>query len=233
MTSALAELPKPRTPFDYGAIPAETVTALRAQALRIRGFVKTHTAAVIDAGLDLLAVKQHLPGEFGRWVASECGFSLATAENFMRAAKFAEGRIAIVTILLPTTIYKLAAKSTPTEVADAFLKRAEQEGRISDRDVVAALEKVRAQRRQAAQAANRNARAPSKRTEAKWERQRRAEQESRDMAAQQRRQAIAELIDAIGLNNARLVVDALGVDIWEKFDELKRACQDPGGDARQ
>jgi hypothetical protein len=51
----------PATSFDYGTIPASKVTALRAaQAPGIRSFVKTQTAAVIEAGRDLSG------GEFRR-----------------------------------------------------------------------------------------------------------------------------------------------------------------------
>jgi hypothetical protein len=226
MSTALTASPKSAASFDYSTVPAATATALRAQALRINGFVKTHTTAVIEAGLDLIAVKQHLRrGQFGHWVASECGFSIATAENFMRAAKFAEGRIAIITIFLPTTLYKLAAKSTPSEIADAFVRRAEQGEKVSDRDVTLALEEVRFKRSEAERAEKKERKRPSKRTEAKWEKIRRAEQDMQDMAAQQRRQAIAELVEAIGLNNARLVVDALQGGVFgQDFDELKRAC---------
>jgi hypothetical protein len=223
---AVALIPKPCAPFDYGTVPPNVAAALRAQAARIRDAAKVTTSAVIQIGNDLIAVKQALEhGNFRNWIEAECGFSARSAENYIRAAEFAEGKNETVAFLSPATVYKLAAKSTPTEIVNAVLQRAERGDLVSDRDVAAALDLVRAQRRQVAVAAKR--RPPSKRTQAKWEQRRRAQQDMDDMAAQQRREAIAGLIEVIGLNTARLVVDVLEGNVWEKFDELKRACN-PG-----
>jgi hypothetical protein len=230
MTAAVG-FSKPCAPFDYGEVTPDVATALRAQASRIRDAAKVTTAAVIQIGNDLIAVKQALEhGKFRNWIESECGFGFSTAANYMLAAKFAEGKSPTVGLLRPATVYKLAAKSTPPEIVNAVLQRAERGDIISDRDVAADLDLVRVQRRQAAVAAKR--RPPNKRTQAKWEQRRRAQQDMADMAAQQRREAIAGLIEVIGLNTARLVVDVLEGNVWEKFDELKRACKALGeGDA--
>lgn len=236
MTSSVTTtIPKPPAPFDYDGVPAETAKALRAQAARIRTLVKNTTAIIIQVGNDLIAVKQTIDhGKFLDWIEAECGFSVRTAENYIRAAEFAEGKNATVAILNPATVYRLAAKSTPVEIVNAVIGRAEKGEIVSDRDVVAALELVRAQRRQVAAAAKRTERAPSKRTEAKWEKRRQAQKQMDDMAAQARREAIAGLIEAIGLNNARIVVDTLqGCEVFEKLAELKRACQDPAGDIQE
>jgi hypothetical protein len=228
---AVAVMPKPCEPFDYGEVAPDIATALRAQASRIRDMVTVTTSAVIQIGNDLIAVKLALEsGKFRRWIESECGFSVRTAENYMGAARLAEGRNATVAFLQPATVYRLAAKSAPVEIVNAVLQRVGQGETVSDRDITAALDLARVQRRQVAVAEKRKARAPSKRTQAKWEQQRLAQREMDDMAAQQRREAIAGLIEVIGLNNARLVIETLqGSALWEKFDELKRACEATGG----
>lgn len=213
--------------FDYGQLAPDIADALRSQASRIRTLVRNTTAIIIEIGNDLLAVKEAIDhGKFGAWIEAECGFSIRTAENYIRAAEFAEGKNETIALLNPATVYRLAAKSTPAEIVSDVISRTERGEVVSDGDVVAALERVRVQRRQAAVAAkNATRRATSKRRNAKWEKQRLAQQQLDDMLAQQRREVVAGLVDAIGLNNARLVVEALTQgDLWEMFDELKRAC---------
>jgi hypothetical protein len=52
--------------------------------------------SIVWIGRDLLAVKQMLEhGQFVHWVAKECGFSIRTAQNYMRVAEFFEGKSAI------------------------------------------------------------------------------------------------------------------------------------------
>jgi hypothetical protein len=208
--------------FDYDGIPSVAATTLRSQAVRIRKLVKTTMATVIEAGKELISVKQSLRhGKFGEWVEVECGFSLGTAENYIRAARFAEGKIATVTNMSPATVYRLAAKSTPPDIVKSVIERCVKGEVVSDRQVLDALNEVRRRRREDDRKASLEKHNPSKRTKAKWEKRRSAEQHMQNMHAQQQREVIGDLIDAIGLNNARLVVDALQ-GFYEKFDELKK-----------
>jgi hypothetical protein len=219
-------VPAPATTFDYSAIPADKVTALRAQASHIRGFVKTHTAAVIEAGLDLIAVKQTLPGQFGQWVTAECGFSLATAENFMRAAKFAEGRIATVTILMPATVYKLARKSTPIEIVNAVMDRAMQGEVVPERDVKDALEEVRHQRREAE--AKKNRKQVRARTQKKWDAERAVAEKERQRVAAEREKAAKEIVATLGDEQARYLVTRIyevDPDSWDTFRAIKKIVE--------
>ena len=227
MGAVATTMPKPCAPFDYDGVPADTAEALRAQALRIRALVKNTTAIIIQVGNDLIAVKQAIEhGKFLDWIEAECGFSIRTAENYIRAAEFAEGKNATVAILNPATVYRLAAKSAPVEIVNAVIGRAEKGEIVSDRDVVAALEEARYQRRQAAGAAALAARKkPSKRTEAKWEARRAAEERRLAREAADLKRSMVDLIETLGLNNARHVVDVLGgPNFFEKFNALKAAC---------
>ena len=136
--------------FDYNGVPAVTAAALRAEASRIRKLVKATTASIIEAGRALIAVKEQLDhGQFSDWVDAECGFSLRTAENYIRACQFAEGKNATVALLSPATVYRLAAKSTPPEVVDAVLQQAAKGEVISDDNVQVALAKAQQEKREA------------------------------------------------------------------------------------
>jgi hypothetical protein len=87
--------------------------------------MKTFAAAIIEAGRELLTVKEMLDhGEFGSWIQAQCGISISTAENYMNAARFSEGKIASVAILPPTTVYRLAAKNARPEIVADVLERA-------------------------------------------------------------------------------------------------------------
>lgn len=143
-------LPAPAR-FDYDAVPAVTAKALRAQASRIRKTVSGATKAIIEIGCDLIAVKQSLVerGHFRDWVEAECGLKLRTAENYMRAAQFAEGRNATVALLNPGIVYRLAAKSALAEIVQSVLDRAANGEVVSDGSVIAAFDEARFQKQEA------------------------------------------------------------------------------------
>lgn len=109
-----------RATFTYDAAPAVSAAVLRAEAIRIRKMVNSTTEAIIEIGRALLGAKQSLEhGQFGEWVQTECGFGLRTAENYIRVSRFAEGKTKCVSLLNPTTAYRLAAKSAPPAIVQA------------------------------------------------------------------------------------------------------------------
>jgi DUF3102 family protein len=126
--------------FDYGNLPAVEISALRAQASRVRKLNKSVMSAIIEVGKDLLDAKSQLEhGQFRDWVEIECGFNIRTAENYMSAAQFAEGKNATVSLLPPAVVYKLAAKSTPASIVDQVLERAAKGEPINQVDVETAI----------------------------------------------------------------------------------------------
>lgn len=203
-----AVMPKPCEPFDYGEVAPDIATALRAQASRIRDMITVTTSAVIQIGNDLIAVKQVLErGTFRSWIESECGFSARTAENYMGAARLAEGRNATVAFLQPATVYRLAAKSAPAEVVNAVLQRAEQGEAVSDRDVVAAIDEVRFRQREAERASKRKP--LTKRQLALRENDRRATEEYDTRRTVAAYDAAASLVAELGREKTLLVYGLL------------------------
>ena len=85
---------------------------------------RTLTATVIELGRELIDVKARLPhGQFGPWVEAECGFTIRTAENYIKAAKFVVGKNeTAVSHLAPAVVYQLAAKSAPAALVDRVAK---------------------------------------------------------------------------------------------------------------
>jgi hypothetical protein len=113
--------------FDYGSLPPEIAEALHGHTRRIRDQVRATTGAVIVIGYLLLAAKQMLAhGQFMHWVVAECGFSVSSAENYIRVCEFTkhDDRFPTVTILPPATLYLISAKNAPPEVVQAVVARA-------------------------------------------------------------------------------------------------------------
>lgn len=222
-------------PFDYAVFDPDKAHALRERAASIRKLRSNHIAAVVDAGRELIAVKEQLDhGQFSDWLQAECGFSLRTAENYMTASRFVDGKIANIAFLglQPSTVYKLAAKGAPPDIVESVVNQTGRGEIVSDCQVIRALDDAKRIRREGKSGAKPQVRPQSARTIAKWEKRRRADQAFEDMVAGQRRQDMSDLIEMIGLNNARLVVEALQIGLREKFEELKRACEDPDEGAR-
>lgn len=207
-----------RTPvstFTYASLPAATAEALRQQAERIRARVKATTEAIIDIGRDLLAVKQQLEhGQFSEWVTAECGFTLRTAENYIRAAEFAEGKNEIVSLLAPATVYKLSAKSAPQEIVNDVLDRAKNGLPIIARDVDSKLAKAALERRTDKLLAKKAARGKpvSSLAVARREKRREREEEESRRELERQRALAAQIIDRFGERDARYLIDVL--DNW-------------------
>ena len=89
---------------------------------RIRARIRRTVADIIDNGQDLAQVKAALDhGEFGEWIDHEFGMTMRTAQNYIRAAAWAEGKNEIISHLPPRTLYLLSAKSTPEEIQAEFV----------------------------------------------------------------------------------------------------------------
>jgi hypothetical protein len=126
-----------RTAFDYASLAANKAEFLRNGATRIRQGVKSTVEAICDIGVQLCRAKQMLGhGQFVQWVESECGFSLRSAQNYMRASEFAADKNATIARLPPATVYRLSAKNAPPEVVSEILARATSGERVSDAEVI-------------------------------------------------------------------------------------------------
>ncbi len=98
---------------------------LRALAEQVRRHSRSSTKAIIAIGEALRDAKQHLEhGKFGEWVVAECGFTIRTAQNYMRAAELAD-KSEIVSRLNPAAIYRLAKSATPPDVVTRVMEMLE------------------------------------------------------------------------------------------------------------
>jgi hypothetical protein len=107
--------------FSYDELDEDVATDARDAAARIKSRTMS---SVFDTGRDLISIKERLGhGRFRAWLHAELGLSERTAQNYMRAARAFDGKSEIVSYLPPTTVYRLAARSTPDAVRHEVLGR--------------------------------------------------------------------------------------------------------------
>lgn len=105
--------------FDYSGISAAEVKEVEATARRIRNRLRAHT---IETGRELLKVKGTLGhGKFGKWLDFHFGWKERTAQNYMNAASAFGSTPQVIDVLPPSTVYKLAAKSTPATLRQSVI----------------------------------------------------------------------------------------------------------------
>jgi Protein of unknown function (DUF3102) len=94
---------------------------LTALAEQVRSHSRSSTKSIIAIGEALRDAKLHLGhGKFGEWVVAECGFTIRSAQNYMRAAELTD-KSEIVSLLNPAAIYRLAKPTTPPDVVARVL----------------------------------------------------------------------------------------------------------------
>jgi hypothetical protein len=123
----------------YGDLSADQAKALDVLAAKIRNHAKATTKAIIEIGRKLIDVKQQLAhGAFAKWITVDCGFTMRTAQHYMRAATFAELKSEMVARLPPAALYRLSAKNAPQAAVADVLRRIET-GQVPTECEVAAL----------------------------------------------------------------------------------------------
>jgi hypothetical protein len=214
--------------FDYASVSSSIAEDLRKQAARIRSRIAQTTADMIETGRDLIAAKQHIDhGQFTAWIEAELGITSRTAQRYMQAAEWAEGKNDIMSLLAPTVVCRLAAKSTPSKVVDDVIARSRAGELMPDKLVAEMISGAKGEERRA------------KRDELKrlkgtvgWKRKReKREQRAREtFEAEQKRQReeiaakVSALIDKIGVDAAWHVVETFtDVYAYRLVDALREA----------
>jgi hypothetical protein len=121
--------------FDYESLSSENAQALRERGDRIRTAVQTTAVAIIAIGAELIAAKKTLGhGRFVHWVETECGFSLRSAQNYMKICRLA-GKCATVAHLPPNVVYKITRRRVRRELLGKLSTRGSGDGEISEAEL--------------------------------------------------------------------------------------------------
>lgn len=112
--------------FDYGRWDPKTAETLKVSAERIRDLGRGLTERIFTIGRDLDLAKALLGhGEFGPWLAAEFGWTERTAQRFLQVFTVLGAKSDTVSVLPPTAVYLLSAKSTSPAVREAIVTRIE------------------------------------------------------------------------------------------------------------
>lgn len=102
--------------YDYSTVPEEHREALRRSALTIKPRLKRAAEDLFVIGRELMAVKVRLPyGTYTNWLDVEFGLSDRMAQRFMNVSERLGPKSDKLSVLPPSTLYLLAAPSTPDE----------------------------------------------------------------------------------------------------------------------
>lgn len=204
--------------FDYSAVDTTAADRLRSIAANIKNRQNRMLESVLDTGAELIEVKTKLGhGTFLVWIGAEFGWSERTARNYMRTAEVFGSKSAIVSDLPISTIYKLAAPSTPADVRDKVIADLTTgEADISAKEIETAISDARYEQRAAARDRKLTPKQRQQRAEQKriWEVRRDAERARVDIAAR-------ELLERFTTTDIGFIVSRLDVDPHEVFLRLR------------
>jgi hypothetical protein len=127
--------------FDCTSLNETTSSQLKAILVTIRRNSRATIKSTLAIGMALFDAKRHLDhGQFKAWVHSQCGFSVRTAERYMRAAEILEDKYDTVSHLQLSTIYRLSAKSISQSIVAQILNVLTNDGPLSDNEVNALID---------------------------------------------------------------------------------------------
>lgn len=142
--STLTTVPR----FDYSSLEPEVSARVESITVEIRGLVKQTVGNVLAIGDKLLSAKRELGhGHFIHWLEAEFCWDPRTAQRYIQAAEWARDKNDTVSLLEPTALYLLSARSTPAVVQNEVLNRLKVGDRsASQGDITALIRLEKAQR---------------------------------------------------------------------------------------
>lgn len=128
-------------------LPATTNKKLAGYAKAIKLASAKHVASAFDIAENLDRAHEELAahgnGTFGAWVETECGFTRRTAENYRKLLTLGDGvRESLSQSCTLEALYLLARDTTPEEVIEAAVEKAESGERLTAKVVKAIQAKV-------------------------------------------------------------------------------------------
>jgi hypothetical protein len=139
-----------RTPADLlaGTIPVELLSPgeaaneeFLAEAERqIRGYGKMVITGIVEIGRNLVEVREHFTegdGRYTAFVTRRLGWSMMSAQRFVQVHKLflAQQIVASDLTIAASSLYRIAAPSTPPDVRDQVLVKAASPGGVSRSEV--------------------------------------------------------------------------------------------------
>ena len=118
--------------YDYDRLPEAHRETIRRAAINIKPRLKRAAEDLFVIGRELRATKERLPhGEYSNWLDQEFGLSDRMAQRFVSVYDRLGVKSDIMSVLPPTTLYMLAAPSTPDEAIEDIEEQIETGERLS------------------------------------------------------------------------------------------------------
>jgi hypothetical protein len=118
--------------YDYNQLPSEHREAVRRSARIIKPLLKRTAEDIFIIGGELRAVKEMLPhGRYTEWLGVEFGLSERMAQHFVNVRERLGPKSEKFSVLPPSTLYLLAAPSTPDEAIAVVEERIDAGDRLS------------------------------------------------------------------------------------------------------
>lgn len=118
--------------YDYNQLPGEHREAVRRSARIIKPLLKRTAEDIFIIGGELRGVKEMLPhGKYTEWLGVEFGLSERMAQHFVNVRERLGPKSEKFSVLPPSTLYLLAAPSTPDEAIAVVEERIDAGDRLS------------------------------------------------------------------------------------------------------
>jgi hypothetical protein len=118
--------------YDYNQLPNEHREAVRRSARIIKPLLKRTAEDIFIIGGELRAVKEMLPhGRYTEWLEVEFGLSERMAQHFVNVRERLGPKSEKFSVLPPSTLYLLAAPSTPDQAISLVEERIDKGDRLS------------------------------------------------------------------------------------------------------
>ena len=118
--------------YDYGQLPSEHREAVRRSARIIKPLLKRTAEDIFIIGGELRGVKEMLPhGRYTEWLEVEFGLSERMAQHFVNVRERLGPKSEKFSVLPPSTLYLLAAPSTPDQAITIVEERIDAGDRVS------------------------------------------------------------------------------------------------------
>jgi hypothetical protein len=131
-TVTLVERPAIDLHYDYEQLPEAHREQIKRSALTIKPRLKRAAEDIFVIGRELSAIKENFPhGEYGRWLDIEFGLSDRMAQRFVNVYARLGFKSDKLSVLPPSTLYLLSAKSTPDTVIEDIEKQIDAGERLS------------------------------------------------------------------------------------------------------
>ncbi len=213
-----------RSTFDYNCLAPADAASLREHANKLRGLIAKSTADMIQVGRDLLAIKDRIEhGQFTVWVEHEIRIGIRTAQMYMQMSRLAEGKNETISLLPPSTVRMLAAKSTSPEIVEQVIARAGSGDILPE----SAVKEMISDDRETKRNAKREAQAAARRSKGKGARARAAAKREAWLAQQESEKAedqakAQSIINRFSPEDVRFLANTL---TWRVYDEFCRLVE--------